>query len=396
VDVPRYFPETGHNVDGDFHTHFWRNGAVDTFGYPLTEEFWLPGETEDGAGRMVQYFQRARLEYDLDAREVRRSPLGALLDKAQPAVPPEPGVRYFPETGHNVGSAFLTFFEAAGGVDALGLPISEEVEEHGRPVQWFERVRLEWWPENRPGRQVQFGLIGEEHLQLEEVREGVAEHALVRAEPMPALREWILPQAPPPPRIAWAPMDVPILYYHQVPSQAQLRDQIRAFREAGRQFVPLGQIVAALRGEARLPEKPLALTFDDGWVSQFQNGAPVLQAEGVPATFFVITRYLNEAGGQGGIPGYMTWDQVRTLKEPTRARRLPKSGNRWPCLNGAWAVRCASSPTPTGAGMPPPRRWRRVCTALRWQPAAGPSSPSSTCTRCAASRRSRTTSPKTC
>jgi peptidoglycan/xylan/chitin deacetylase (PgdA/CDA1 family) len=35
----------------------------------------------------------------------------------------------------------------------------------------------------------------------------------------------------------------------------------------------------------------------------------VLQSEGVPATFFVITRYLGE------LPGYMSWDEVRTLKE---------------------------------------------------------------------------------
>src|SRR5438876_856288 len=74
--------------------------------------------------------------------------------------------RYFPQTGHNVGGAFLRFFVAAGGVDVLGLPLSEEVPRDGHTVQWFQDARLEWWPENPPAEQVQYGLVGQEHLKL--------------------------------------------------------------------------------------------------------------------------------------------------------------------------------------------------------------------------------------
>ena len=314
VDVPRYFPETEHNVDGEFHTHFWAHGGADTFGFPLTEAFWSASDYDgddaaEPTGLILQYFQRARLEYDLTTRELRRSPLGTLMGKHQPAVPPLPGVRYFRETGHNVGQSFLVAFEQAGGEKALGLPLSEEVEEHGRAVQWFERVRLEWWPEaGESGQRVRLGLIGAEHL--EEHAEEVPAEALAPAEPLPPVREWVLPAAPPPPRIAWAPADVPILYYHHVPSRQALHEQLRALLEAGREVVPLRRVVAALRGEGPpLPEKPLVLTFDDGWGSQIQNAAPVLQMERLPATFFVITRYL------GTLPGYMSWDDARTLKE---------------------------------------------------------------------------------
>ena len=311
VDVPRYFPETGHNVDGDFHTHFWRHGGVDTFGFPLSEAFWTPGDDAgaDPAGLILQYFQRARLEYDVATGELRRSPLGTLMGKRQPAVPPLPDVRYFPETGHNVGQSFLIALERAGGTEALGLPISEEVEEHGRAVQWFERVRLEWWPEaGDAGERVRLGLVGEEHLR--ECEGEVPQHVLEPAQPLPALRDWALPAAPPPPRIAWQPADVPILYYHHVPAQKVFREQLHALLEAGRQVVSLRSVVDALRGEGPpLPEKPLVLTFDDGWADQIQNAAPVLQSEGLSATFFVITRYLGE------LPGYMQWDDVRTLKE---------------------------------------------------------------------------------
>jgi peptidoglycan/xylan/chitin deacetylase (PgdA/CDA1 family) len=322
VEIPRYFPQTRHNVDGAFLAYFRANGGIDTFGYPLTEEFWEPDGPDEpppapapdapegrkgGAGKMVQYFQRARLEYPLDAGVVRRSPLGEALGKQQPAVPPLPGLRYFPETGHNVGNAFLRFFVDAGGVEALGLPLSEEVEEHGRTVQWFQHARLEWWPEHPAGRRVQYGLIGEEHLR--QVATTVPAAALRPAAPLAPLREWVLPPPPPPPAARIAPLEVPVLYYHQVPAPEALRRQVQAFKEAGRTIIPLGQLVDALRAEGRLPEQPLVLTFDDGWASQFANALPVLQAEQIRATFFVITRYL------GTLPGYMTWDQVRVLKE---------------------------------------------------------------------------------
>jgi peptidoglycan/xylan/chitin deacetylase (PgdA/CDA1 family) len=100
-----------------------------------------------------------------------------------------------------------------------------------------------------------------------------------------------------------------VLYYHQVPSQGQLRAQIEAFRAAGRTLVSFGQVVDAVRGEGTLPRGALALTFDDGWLTQYTNALPVLRGEGAPATFFVITRFLST------VPGYMTWEQVRVLKE---------------------------------------------------------------------------------
>ncbi len=312
VLIPRYFPETRHNVNGAILDYFRANGEAAVFGYPLTEEFWEPAG--DGAsaaggpdGHMVQYFQCARLEYDLDARVVRRSPLGDLLGRRQPAVEPLPGLRYYPETGHNLGGAFLQFFDAAGGRDALGYPISEEVPENGHIVQWFQNARLEWWPENPPGAQVQYGLIGTEALRAS--LHDVPVEALRPAQPLEPLRQWVLPPPPPAPARRLPPQHLPILYYHQVPSQGPLRAQIRAFKDAGRTFLSLGRAVQALRGEASLPDRPLVLTFDDSWASQIANAAPVLQAEGIQATFFVITRFL------GTMPGYMTWDQVRALKE---------------------------------------------------------------------------------
>lgn len=56
----RYFPETGHSVQGGFKLYWEQNGGLGFFGYPISEEF-----TEafpDGSKLLVQYFERARLE----------------------------------------------------------------------------------------------------------------------------------------------------------------------------------------------------------------------------------------------------------------------------------------------------------------------------------------------
>jgi peptidoglycan/xylan/chitin deacetylase (PgdA/CDA1 family) len=52
----------------------------------------------------------------------------------------------------------------------------------------------------------------------------------------------------------------------------------------------------------------VSITFDDGFISQYQNALPILQAAGYKAGFYIITSY------PGSIrPGYMNWDQIRTL-----------------------------------------------------------------------------------
>jgi hypothetical protein len=57
----RFFPETGHNVEGSFLDYWTANGGLPQFGYPISEEF---DETlEDGKSYTVQYFERARFEH---------------------------------------------------------------------------------------------------------------------------------------------------------------------------------------------------------------------------------------------------------------------------------------------------------------------------------------------
>ncbi len=68
----RYFPETGHSLAFGFKQFWEKHGGVGIFGYPISEEF-----TENG--RTVQYFERARFEYNPNATdEDTRITLGLL------------------------------------------------------------------------------------------------------------------------------------------------------------------------------------------------------------------------------------------------------------------------------------------------------------------------------
>lgn len=69
--------------------------------------------------------------------------------------------RYFSETGHSIGGEFLAYWEQFGGLPVFGYPLTEEFQENGHTVQYFERARFEWHPGAWPQRyDVLLGRLG--------------------------------------------------------------------------------------------------------------------------------------------------------------------------------------------------------------------------------------------
>ena len=136
------FAETGKAISGGFRTFWEERGGLAIFGLPITDEM-----REDNL--VVQYFERARFEYHPTAdgllSEVKLGRLGADLRKPDPPRPEhenEPGF-YFPETGHGLSGPFREYWEAHGGLDLFGFPITDELRQGAVTVQWFERARFE-------------------------------------------------------------------------------------------------------------------------------------------------------------------------------------------------------------------------------------------------------------
>lgn len=84
---------------------------------------------------------------------------GSTVSAAPPA---QSTSRTFPQTGQTVAGEFLTFFDKNGGVAIFGYPITGEIVEGGKTVQYFQRARFEWHPTNAPAYRVQLGLVGQE------------------------------------------------------------------------------------------------------------------------------------------------------------------------------------------------------------------------------------------
>ena len=72
--------------------------------------------------------------------------------------------------------------------------------------------------------------------------------------------------------------------------------------------LPLEEIVAAFREGRALPDRTVAITIDDAYLSVYTEAWPRLKAAGLPFTLFAATRAIDQ-----GLRGYMNWNQIRDL-----------------------------------------------------------------------------------
>ncbi|HMK07860.1 MAG TPA: hypothetical protein VK449_02410, partial [Anaerolineales bacterium] len=166
----RYYSETGHTLDGRFVGFFDDHGGSAILGFPITDSF-----VDPASGWRIQYLENARLELAPEAGSgrvgVRLAALGealggwqAPLDAAEIPGAADANCRYYAESGHSVCHAFLSFYQAHGGPDSFGYPISEFQLVGDRIVQYFQAIRLDWYPETPSGEPVRVAPLGRQHF----------------------------------------------------------------------------------------------------------------------------------------------------------------------------------------------------------------------------------------
>jgi peptidoglycan/xylan/chitin deacetylase (PgdA/CDA1 family) len=112
---------------------------------------------------------------------------------------------------------------------------------------------------------------------------------------------------------------IPVLLYHSVSdrpvadgawgavSGAAFASHVDAIRASGREAIEITTLAAALRGQHPMPDRAVAITFDDGYADTYP-AVKSLQSRGLASTVYVTT-------GQIGIPGWMSAQQVAGLTE---------------------------------------------------------------------------------
>ncbi len=125
------------------------------------------------------------------------------------------------------------------------------------------------------------------------------------------------PAAPPRPVIDTT-AQVVVLCYHRLEGKAGgalsieaalFEKQMEEIKQAGLAVISMKDFLAWRRGEKNIPPKCVLITIDDGYVSGFDVGVPILKKYGFPATFFIYTNYLNNGGKS------MTWAQLAKLRD---------------------------------------------------------------------------------
>ena len=123
---------------------------------------------------------------------------------------------------------------------------------------------------------------------------------------------------------------MPVLMYHHfiqdgpveadtVVSAARFEEQMRALQEGSYTAITVQQLSCFVRGEGSLPEKPILITMDDGYTSNLEIAAPILERYGMTATVFVIginvgQTHAPHTGQPMDLPRF-GWEQARVWVE---------------------------------------------------------------------------------
>lgn len=135
---------------------------------------------------------------------------------------------------------------------------------------------------------------------------------------------------------------VPILMYHYISeppadadiyrkdlsvSPARFESHLSLLKERGYHTVTLDDLLSFLANGTPLPEKPVILTFDDGYTDNYTYAYPLLRKYDVVGHFFIISDFANQAR-----PGYMTWPQIEEMA--SGGQRIGSHSRDHPDLKG--------------------------------------------------------------
>lgn len=114
-------------------------------------------------------------------------------------------------------------------------------------------------------------------------------------------------------------IDIPIFVYHDVvleqtaPSYMQItttkfKEQIKGLMSLGYKFITYEDLVAFDKGEKKLPEKVIILSFDDGWEGNYNNLFNIVKELNIPIAINIVDNTV-------GTKGALNWEQIKEMED---------------------------------------------------------------------------------
>lgn len=123
--------------------------------------------------------------------------------------------------------------------------------------------------------------------------------------------------APPKPNVD-SKAQVVVLCYHRLEGKAGgglsiepalFKEQLQKIKDSGAAVISMQDFLAWRRGEKSIPPKSVLITIDDGYVSSYEVGWPMLKEFGFPFTMFVYLDFIGKGGKS------ISWEQLAEMRD---------------------------------------------------------------------------------
>jgi len=114
-------------------------------------------------------------------------------------------------------------------------------------------------------------------------------------------------------------IDIPIFVYHNIVEEITgeeymqtrkdiFEKQIEGLQSIGYEFIRYDDLISYYKGEKKLKEKTVILTFDDGGESNYNILFPIVKKYNIPIAINIVDDNV-------GTPGAMNWKQIQEMSE---------------------------------------------------------------------------------
>ena len=117
--------------------------------------------------------------------------------------------------------------------------------------------------------------------------------------------------------------NVTILCYHEVDragdafavSHQRLEDHLQFLQKEGYHFVSLDEYVRFCRGELKLPDKSVMITFDDGYRSFYTKAYPLLKKYQAPGMLAIVSSWTNHEEKPNDVRDTASWEELKEMED---------------------------------------------------------------------------------